>query len=335
LAKDKKSKKHASHSKRTKKVDNKQYILGAVVIVVLVAVVAGLLWASYRSGSERVSAQSEGVAAFVDGTPIEIAYIDDQYSRVPEQYKEFVKKSDLLNQTINEFVVIGKAESMGIEVTTEEVEAEVLAAMESSGMSEEDLIERLAEQGLSRDDLVGIYTKQLTINKLLEKDVFSQIDISDEEIEDFYDSRIRAMHVLVETEEEAEEIITDLMRFSLEEIEDGFSDIATASSTDPSAASNGGDLGEFGRGQMVPPFEEAAFSLEEYSFTAEPIQTDFGYHVILKLPKEKSFDEQYDEIKDALLTQKKASAVPDYVAKLRSEADIEILYKEEGSEALV
>lgn len=84
---------------------------------------------------------------------------------------------------------------------------------------------------------------------------------------------VRARHILLETQEDAEAVI--------EELQGGadFEELARARSTGPSAAT-GGDLGYFGPGQMVPAFDAAARELEPGEFSSEPVQTQFGYHVI-------------------------------------------------------
>jgi peptidyl-prolyl cis-trans isomerase C len=84
--------------------------------------------------------------------------------------------------------------------------------------------------------------------------------------------QVRARHILVESKEEAEKIIADLKGGA------AFEELAKQSK-DPSGQ-NGGDLGYFGRGQMVPPFEQAVFALDVGAITEEPVQSDFGWHVI-------------------------------------------------------
>ena len=87
-------------------------------------------------------------------------------------------------------------------------------------------------------------------------------------------NEIRASHILVKTEDEAKKL--------LEEIKAGektFSELAEEYSMCPSGA-NGGDLGYFGRGMMVKPFEDAAFALENIGQISEPVQTQFGWHLI-------------------------------------------------------
>ena len=86
-------------------------------------------------------------------------------------------------------------------------------------------------------------------------------------------NKIRASHILVEKHSTALEVIEKL------QAGEDFSKLAKEYSTGPSKK-RGGSLGEFGRGKMVKPFEQAAFSLEKGEYTKEPVKTQFGYHVI-------------------------------------------------------
>ena len=319
---------HHHEHHHAKKKDFRKIIFGGIVFVVLVAIVVAIILLASKSGESRLSRQ-KATAAVVNGEEITTAYLDEQYSRVPETYKPYITKSMLLNQTINEVLLLQEDKKQGAEVTKEDVKKEIENAMSTAGVTEEQLDERLKEQNITREFLEDLYTKQLTINKLLEKVVYSKISVSDSEVSEFYDSRIRAMHILVETEKEANSLIEQLKKVSLQDIESKFAELAKAKSKDPSAATNGGDLGEFGRGQMVPEFEQAAFALEDYAFTAEPVKTQFGYHVILRLPKEQTLAEQNDAISEFLLNQKKGTAVPLYLDQLRSKASVQVSYVEE------
>ena len=118
-------------------------------------------------------------------------------------------------------------------------------------------------------------------SELIDKDVGAKI--TDEEIRARYDKQmadtppvneVKARHILVKTKEEAEAIIKQL---------DGgaeFEKLANEHTTDPSGKTSGGDLGYFAPGQMVPEFEKAAFALEVGDYTKEPVQSQFGWHVI-------------------------------------------------------
>ena len=131
------------------------------------------------------------------------------------------------------------------------------------------------------------------------------------------DGNIRARHILVETEEEANSLIEDLNGGR------DFAELAREESTGPSGP-NGGDLGFFGRGQMVPSFEQAAFALEDGEISA-PVQTQFGWHVI-KVEERRAapvptFGQLSPEIRQELLFQNYTTAVDNFI----SGAQIEIL----------
>jgi foldase protein PrsA len=311
---------------RKKKGPAGKYIFAGVVFVLLVAAAVALIMFVSKSGELRLTKSK--VAATVNGEEITVDSLEEQYSRVPAAYQAYITRSMLLNQSINEAILLQEAAKQGISVTEADVEAEITTAMEKSGITEEQLDERLKQQNITKEYLTDLYSKQLTINALLEKAVFPKLKVSDAEIKQFYDSRVRAMHILVETEDEANDIIDQLKDSTEETLESDFSDIAKEKSTDPSAKTNGGDLGEFGKGQMVKEFEVAAFALDEGSFTAEPVKTQFGYHVILRLEKNETLSEQSAAIKDYLLTEKKSKAVPLYVEQLRSKAVIAVDYVE-------
>lgn len=90
-------------------------------------------------------------------------------------------------------------------------------------------------------------------------------------------NKVRASHILVETEQEAKDLMTKI------KTPQDFATLAAEHSLCPSGV-NGGDLGFFGRGMMVKPFEDAAFSLETGK-VSEPVKTQFGWHLILVTDK--------------------------------------------------
>jgi len=104
-------------------------------------------------------------------------------------------------------------------------------------------------------------------------------------------NEVHAYHILVKTKEEAEAIIKKLDAGA------SFEDLAKKESTDGSAA-DGGDLGYFGPGQMVPEFEKAAFDLKVGSYTEQPVQTQFGWHVIKVVDKRPKQPPAFDKVKD-------------------------------------
>lgn len=103
------------------------------------------------------------------------------------------------------------------------------------------------------------------------------------------EDEIRARHILVKTEEEAKAVIKDL------DAGKDFVEIAKEKSTDPNK-SEGGDLGYFAKGRMVPEFENAAFALEKGAYSKEPVKTQFGFHVIKVEDKRKQQPPALDQV---------------------------------------
>jgi len=128
---------------------------------------------------------------------------------------------------------------------------------------------------------------------------------------------IRASHILVETEEEADSIKAQL---------DGGADFAVLArehSIDPGAA-NGGDLGFFGRGMMVQPFEQAAFALGEPGDVSEPVQSQFGWHVIKLAEKRLSSPPSFEQVAGQLQQQLLMRTFNDKVEELMSGVTVDI-----------
>ncbi len=327
----KKNKQHElhKHHARGPKKKKPNYVLAVGVFIVLIAIVYGIVVLLERAGGASSDSKP---AAIVNGEPITMAYLDEQYARIPPQYQAFVTKDVLLNQTINEVLLLQEAKKAGLSVSDDEVQAEIQKTLDAAGLTEAQLDQKLKEQNLTRKFLEDLYRRQLLINKLLEKKVFPKLKVSKQEVIDYYDSTIHAAHILVKDEDTAYDLIHQLQRTSASDLNAKFFQLAEENSVDPSAKTNKGDLGEFSKGMMVPEFEKAAFALEEGEFTTTPVKTQFGYHIILRLPKDKTLDEEFSDIESALLTKKKSAAVPLYVEQLRKKADIKILYSEDSSD---
>ncbi|WDQ99842.1 peptidylprolyl isomerase [Devosia sp. J2-20] len=140
----------------------------------------------------------------------------------------------------------------------------------------------------------------------------------DKLVADFQPSpEIRASHILVPTEEEAQAVKAEL---------DGGADFATLAkekSIDPGAA-NGGDLGFFGKGMMVAPFETAAYGLTEIGQVSEPVQSQFGWHVIRLEEKRDSAPPAFEQVAPQLQQQLLMTTFDDTVAKLMEGVAIDI-----------
>ena len=133
---------------------------------------------------------------------------------------------------------------------------------------------------------------------------------------------IKASHILMDTESEAIDVINMLNDG------DDFVELAKNKSTGPSGPS-GGDLGWFKRGQMVPPFEKAAFSLNKNEISQRPVQTQFGWHVIKIFDKRIPEAPSYESMKSKLIQDLERKIVSKKIQDLRNDALIEKLSSSE------
>ncbi len=211
----------------------------------------------------------------------------------------------VLDRMIEEAVIRQLAEEYDATVTPEEVQAEIekqfgfdreaaqnppdasdTMTNTQPAMTEEQFRQRFdeyvkgleAKGSLTEDELRELFAVYLMRNKLMEK---APLDV------DTTDEAVKARYIFIkpkpevpieEREAEALKKIEDIRKRIVDDGED-FEAVAKEVSEDPGSAPQGGDLGCFGKGQMVPEFEEAAFALEPGQIS-EPIKTDFGYHLI-------------------------------------------------------
>ena len=159
---------------------------------------------------------------------------------------------------------------------------------------------------------------QMAMRKL-----FATVNVTDDEIKEYYEANkskyskgasVHAKHILVDNEEKCTELLNAIT--SGEKV---FEDVAKESSTCPSGA-NGGDLGEFGRGQMVKEFEDAAFAAE-VGHVVGPVKTQFGYHLIKVEDKKDAetsvYEDVADTIKNIILQQKRNDVYGNKIAELK------------------
>ncbi|HSD92695.1 MAG TPA: peptidylprolyl isomerase [Methyloceanibacter sp.] len=130
------------------------------------------------------------------------------------------------------------------------------------------------------------------------------------------EQEVHARHILVATENEAKEIVERLKKG------DDFAALAKEKSRDASA--EGGDLGFFPRGQMLKPFEDAAFALDVGEIS-EPVQTQFGWHVIKVEEKRDQPLPAFDQVKEAIIAQLVQAKAQQVVTGLRDAAEIEVI----------
>lgn len=180
----------------------------------------------------------------------------------------------------------------------------------------------LKQQGMTEPELKNFLT--------VYENVTGDMKVNDADVKAFYDENIAyytepesvtARHILVKTEDEAKAIIVQLNAGA------DFGQLAKEKSTDAGSKESGGDVGTFTKGKMVPEFETAAFAQKVGTFSADPVKTEFGYHVIKveAHTDEKALDyaKEKDRVEQDALNQAKDAKFQTYFNDLRKKAKIE------------
>ncbi|MGR9045901.1 MAG: peptidylprolyl isomerase [Gammaproteobacteria bacterium] len=168
--------------------------------------------------------------------------------------------------------------------------------------------------------------KRSLLSQAALQDFLKSNPVTDEELKAEYEKNVggenslefKARHILVKTEDEAKKLIEELNKGA------NFEELAKTHSTGPSGP-QGGDLGWFIASQMVTPFSEAVIALENGKYTADPVETQFGWHVILREDSRPQTVPPLAAVKEQLLPFLQRQKVQDMLEKLRSQAKIEVL----------
>src|SRR5690625_4738923 len=213
----------------------------------------------------------------------------------------YAMKDRVGEQVLQEIVTIKILEDK-YTVDDKDVDEEVDTAKEQLG---EQFDMWLNSQGYGDEDA---FRELIRVNLLFDEAVYGEVEISDEEVNQHYErmkTEVEAQHILVEDEELANEI-----KSKLDEGED-FADLAKEHSTDSDSAEAGGDVGYFSAGAMVHEFEDAAYSMDVDTIS-DPVQSDFGYHIIKVNDKREVEAEigSFEDMEDAIRQELKMKKVP-------------------------
>ena len=229
--------------------------------------------------------------ATVNGTDITLGHMIALQERLPEQYKQLedaVLFEGILEQLIQQTAL------------SQEMEKDLSGAIELS--KENEIRAFLAGELLAK---IGTADLDETVVEAAYKERYAE---GEPEME------FSASHILVETEEEAKELVTLLA--------DGgdFAELAKEKSTGPSGP-GGGSLGWFGKGAMVPAFEQAVIALEDGA-VSEPVQTQFGWHVIKRVESRVKEAPALDAVRDEIERELRAKAIDDEINRLTDSAEV-------------
>jgi parvulin-like peptidyl-prolyl isomerase len=316
----------------------KRQMKGIIIVIAAAMVITGLYIAGgaglFRMGSNPVIAK-------VNGEAIDVNMYQQYYDQMLQEYKAYAGnlygtmmeslKYETLDYLIRSTLIIQEAKKAKIKVSPEEIEDE-LNNIKALFPDEQTYRKRLSELNLTEKELKNQIEEQLKYWYIQEKQV-ENLEVTEEEIIKAYE-KVTARHILVNPEDYGDEQSWEAAHQEalslIARIQNGedFATLAEEFSDDPGSALAGGDLGQFGRGEMIEPFEQAAFSTPVGQITTEPVKTSYGYHIIEVLDRLEAEGEQYLNEKDALreqLLQEKANEVIDqWVYQLKQNAKIAI-----------
>jgi peptidyl-prolyl cis-trans isomerase C len=195
------------------------------------------------------------------------------------------------------------------------------------------ILQQASKDGLDKsaelEEKLKDLKKRLVVESFLKKKVETESQVSDTDLQKFYEAnkdkfktgeQIKASHILVKTEKEAKDILAQIKAGG------NFEELAKKYSVDSSSA-KGGDLGWFGKGQMVPVFEKAAMSLKEGQ-VSDVVKSDFGFHIIKLTGKRpagiRPLDEVKDQIKGAIMPTKQQEVFQKIKEELKKSAKITV-----------
>ena len=258
--------------------------------------------------------------------------------QIPDAQMPKIENSILDSLIVGE-LLFQESKKKGIQVKPETV-TEQLTIVKKRFPSEAEFKKALEENKMTESKIKADIKRDMAIQQLLDKEVDQKVQITDEEGKTFYDTnpqlfqqpeRVKASHILIKVDEGTTEEKKVEARKKIKEVQqkvqkgEDFAELAKTYSEGPSA-SKGGDLGLFGRGQMVKPFEDAAFSLKPNE-TSDIVETKFGYHLIKVVDKQPAKKIAYADVKDRinkhLKDQKLRTDRQLYFDKLKKDAKIE------------
>ena len=271
--------------------DTKSGLRFGLVSAAVTGCLAMVLFASQTVRAE----DADPVLAKVNGAEIrqsDLALAEEELGPSLAQMDPATKKKNLLSFLIDMKIVVKAAEDKKVE-------------------NDEDFKKRLAfaRNRALMDSLLATEGKAAATDEAMKKvyDDASRQTSGEQEV--------HARHILVETEDEAKAVEEELKKGA------DFAELAKKKSKDP-GASDGGDLGFFTKGQMVPEFSAVAFALEPGKIS-DPVKSQFGWHIIKVEEKRNHKAPDFDQIRDQIEIYVSRKAQADYVAKLREGAKIE------------
>ncbi|MCX6539161.1 MAG: peptidylprolyl isomerase [Acidobacteria bacterium] len=302
-----------------------------------------------EGAAKPVPAQLPDVVAKVNGEDVTRAELDmavrtlEQRARntVPPEQRDAVYRQ-VLDRIIGFHLLAQEARSRKIVAAPWDVDKQ-LGDLKKQFPNEAAFNQMLQARGVSFDQLRKETEDTLAVNQMLQAEIEPQVKVQDADLKTFFDQNkprfhqaesVHASHILIRADEKADVVTKTKAKAQaddlLKQLRRGakLPDLAKKFSQDPGSAQNGGDLGFFNRGQMVAPFDQAAFALKPGQMSGV-VETPFGYHIIqvleAKPARDVGFDEVKDQIREYLATQQREQISQVFVDQLKAKGKISVL----------
>ena len=336
-------------------------VVGISIGQALAAAPAAAPVAATNSSTSVVAAAGDEVVARVNGTAIMRKDLDEavqtfatqltrQGRRVPRGQMAALQQSALDELIGRQLILQQNSKQIPADID-KRVQDQIDQAKARMG-GEDEFKKSLADSGITLEQYTREIRDNLIIREVVRSILDQQVKVSDDDAKAFYDANpdqfkqpelVRASHILIRCSPDATDEVKKEKRAQIDAalalVKGGekFADVARKVSEDPGSAKNGGDLGYFPRGRMVPEFDAVAFSLGSNEVSGV-ITTQFGYHILQVTGRKPAqtlpFGQVKERIVDYLKTRKGGEATRTYVADLRKSAKIEVFLPEPVPSAL-
>lgn len=230
-------------------------------------------------------------------------------------------KSSILDRIVQGRIIAQEVRKQGLSTSDPKVKQEE-ENLKKNFPDEAHFRDALKQQGMTEEELLNFLA--------LYQKVTADVKVSDADVKKYFDDnkdqyghpeQVKAKHILVKTEDEAKAIIAQLKAGA------DFTTLAKEKSIEPGAKDTGGELGTFGRGEMDPDFEKAAFSQPVGTFSQTPVKSQFGYHVIFVEAHQQAvqpdFEKSKARVEEDALTAAKDKKFEAYANDLITKAKVE------------
>lgn len=322
---------------------NRKIIYQITAILVLALFCTPVMATDQKPAGDKVAVVN-GVAIsraqFDKELDVHLQRVARQGQQIPDEQMATLKK-EILEGLIEREVLYQESQKVGIKIPDQKVDDQ-LAGIKKRFPTEEEFKKALASMNLTEAEVRSQIQRGLAIRELIDQKVANKIVITDEETKTYYTAnpqlfkqpeQVKASHILIKVEPAADDATKAAAREKIKEIQqklkDGgdFAELAKEYSEGPSGP-RGGDLGNFRRGQMVPPFEKAAFSMQ-VNEVSDLVETRFGYHLIKVYEKIPEQTLAYADVKDKIAQRLKQEKIEEdatlYVDNLKKDAKVEKL----------